>query len=61
MRRHGRGRPRGTVARRVAWAQQTHDDAVREARVGSARDEARIAAAQARYDAALTEGEAPDA
>lgn len=39
--------PRGTVARRVAWAQQTHDDAVREARVGSARDEARIAAEEA--------------
>ncbi|WP_205957851.1 AI-2E family transporter [Paracoccus salipaludis] len=39
--------PRGTVARRVASAQRSHDAAVREARIESARDEAHIAAVEA--------------
>lgn len=39
--------PRGTVARRVASAQRSHDAAVREARIESARDEAHIAAIEA--------------
>ena len=39
--------PRGTVARRVASAQRSHDAAVREARIESARDEAHIAALEA--------------
>ena len=39
--------PRGTVARRVASAQRSHDAAVREARIESARDEADIAAIEA--------------
>ena len=39
--------PRGTVARRVASAQRSHDAAVREARIESARGEAHIAAVEA--------------
>lgn len=39
--------PRGTVARRVATERRTHEEAVREARIESARDEARIVAEEA--------------
>ena len=42
--------PRGTVARRVATEQRTHDDAVRDARIETARDEARIIAVEAAED-----------
>lgn len=39
--------PRGTVARRVATERRTHEEAVREARIESARDEAHIVAVEA--------------
>lgn len=59
--------PRGTVARRVASAQRSHDEAVREARIESARDEAQIAAIEAaegdgaRVAVAEVEVRSPDA